>query len=255
MNQEEFTEKRLHDLANQAQNKNYPVFSDFLGLGELGTLHRIEGKIPSRFRLFGGYPDSERQMAVFLPDAFSMPENELFSCSFYPIRILRFRPDHRRFAEKLSHRDALGACMGLGFGREKLGDLILTDEELFLFAHKSISDYILDQLHQIRRTNVSGEYTEELNVPLKKREPVFLTAASNRLDAMLASLLGISRNNAQELIKSGTIYLNGYEIQNFTNSLKNGDILSARGFGKYKYCGEEGETKKGRIKVKFEKYI
>lgn len=255
MEKEEFTEKRFLDLSRHAYEKNYPVFSDFLTPAEIEILLTLKQKLYGEYCLFGGYEDSERQMAVFFPDAFSMPEAEVKTIAFFPIRILRFRPVNSRFAEKLTHRDALGACMGLGIGREKIGDLILKESEVYIFAQEAISEYLRENLRQMRKTSVYGEYTQEFEVPPPERLEMEATVASNRLDAVLMAMLHLSRSKTQELIKSGYIFVNSVTAYNGVKALHPGDIISARGYGKFIFDEEQGETRKGRVKIRFRKYV
>lgn len=254
MNPNEFTEKRVIDLSRQAFERDYVTFSDFLTIGEIDLLKRQEKRLYARYILFGGYSEAERQMAAFLPDAFSVLENEEELRGLFPITLLRFRPVNSRFAENFTHRDALGAVMNLGFGREKCGDLLLKEGEVYIFAENGISDFLRENLHQIRKTSVYGENTKDFEMARPKLLSRAGTVPSNRLDAILSEILGVSRSKAQGFIKSGVIYINSMQCYDLTRRLLPQDIISARGFGKYLFEGEEGETKKGRVRIRFSRY-
>lgn len=255
MNKDTFTEKRFLELSRQAYERNHPVFSDFLTLGEISLLRQEEHRLDSRYCLFGGYEDSERQMAAFLPDAFSLEEKELKTLSFFPIQVLHFRPKKERFAEALTHRDILGALMHLGFGREKLGDILLQKTDVYIFAEKDISEFILENLRQIRKTFVYGEITSEYEVLTKTTVLKSATISSNRLDSVVSAMTGEPRGRAQELIKSGLVFVDGISETYTTKEVLPGKIVSVRGFGKFRFNKEAGETKKGRVKITFEKYV
>lgn len=71
MNKEEsMLQKRLVELSRLAYNRGIVIFSDFLNLNELNILHTTpKDMFLSQYKTYGGYDLSERQMAVFLPDA------------------------------------------------------------------------------------------------------------------------------------------------------------------------------------------
>lgn len=255
MDKDDFIEKRFLDLFRQASNQYRPVFSEFLTLYEISILKRLEKKLSGGYCLFGGYKEAERQMASFLPDAFFMGENRNCEEISFPIRILKFCPRNAKFAENLSHRDVLGAVMGLGFGREKIGDILLEKNEIFIFANTAISDYLLDNLRQIRKTSVKGENTEEFEVPKKKALPMNATVSSNRLDTVVSAMTGEGRGKAQELIKSGLVFVDGFQMTYVDKEVLPGKIISIRGFGKFLFNSADGLTRKGRVKISFNKYI
>ena len=126
MNKEEsMLQKRLVELSRLAYNRGIVIFSDFLNLNELNILHTTpKDMFLSQYKTYGGYDLSERQMAVFLPDA-------LYYDYEYPIQIIEVTPSSKRFAENLTHRDYLGALMNLGIERSKVGDIIVYVKGLF----------------------------------------------------------------------------------------------------------------------------
>ena len=139
MNKEEsMLQKRLVELSRLAYNRRIVIFSDFLNLNELNILHTTpKDMFLSQYKTYGGYDLSERQMAVFLPDA-------LYYDYEYPIQIIEVTPSSKRFAENLTHRDYLGALMNLGIERSKVGDIIVYVKGLF--DSNQISD---DEISQV----------------------------------------------------------------------------------------------------------
>ena len=66
----------------------------------------------------------------------------------YKIQILKFTPN--KFARKLFHKDYLGTVLGLGIKREKIGDIIVTnDNGCYLFSDLEISDFIIKELKRV----------------------------------------------------------------------------------------------------------
>ena len=97
MNKEEsMLQKRLVELSRLAYNRGIVVFSDFLNLNELNILHTTpKDMFLSQYKTYGGYDLSERQMAVFLPDA-------LYYEWQFPIAYLELVPSYPKFAEKFT---------------------------------------------------------------------------------------------------------------------------------------------------------
>lgn len=238
--------KRLIDLSKQANRKGIVTFSDFLTVNEQQILQQNKEKLESEYRMSGGYEYAERQMIAFIPDA-------LFYEWDYPMQCVRIRPAYPKFAEKLTHRDVLGALMSLGIERDKLGDLIVGDTEMFFFAKEEIVPYITEQLTSVRRTVVTLEAGAERHIDYKPKmigKEAIVT--SNRLDAVIAAICNISRSASLRMIQEGKIFVNGAESLHNTYYCKQGDLLSIRGFGKVRFGETLGVTKKDRIRFSYQ---
>lgn len=238
--------KRFLDLSKQANRKGIVTFSDFLSLSEQTILQQNKEKLESEYRMSGGYEYAERQMVAFIPDA-------LFYEWDYPMQCVRIRPAYPKFAEKLTHRDVLGALMSLGIERAKIGDLIVNDAEMLFFAKEEIVPYLIDQLSAIRHTVVTLEPTAARQIDYQPRfEEREAIVTSNRLDAVIAAICKLSRSAALRLIQEGKIFVNGAECLHNTYYCKQGDLLSIRGFGKVRFGETLGVTKKDRIRFSYQ---
>lgn len=248
MNEQELCKKRLIDLSKQANRKSIVLFSDFLNLNELNIYHQSIKLFETKTENFGGVPYAERQIIAFIPDA-------LYYEWEYPIAALKISPSYPKFAEKFGHRDVLGAVMKLGVDRGKIGDIITDDDVCYLICEESIADYFAEQLDKIRHTIVTLE-----KVPLsglyisRKFEEHDGIVTSNRLDSILACVHKLSRSQALELIRSAKVFVNGKETANPSYSCRENDIVSVRGYGRFIYLAEYGETNKGRLKIKYQLY-
>lgn len=250
-------QKRWMDLSRMANRKGSVLFSNFLNLNELNLFHQVSSDMETPYRLSGGYEFAERQMIAFIPDALSYAytnEPEHASLDF-PIACLHFQPRNSKFAEKLTHRDVLGACMHLGVERSRIGDIRLDEQNYYIFCEESISEYFLESLTQIRHTMITGGQTEPKNLQWKQTfEHLSGIVASVRLDTIVAFLLKKSRGQGALLIQSQKVFINDRAISSKSYECKPGDVISIRGFGKYIFVGSDGETRKGRIKISLKKY-
>jgi RNA-binding protein YlmH len=251
MNKEELMiQKRLIELSNIAYRRDIVTFSDFLNLNELNILHSTpKNMFPARYETYGGYDYAERQMVVFLPDALYYEYN-------YPIRVLKIAPLHSKFAEDLTHRDYLGAILNLGIERCKIGDILVSDNEAFLFTCENIAPYIQESLVRIRHTSVQVTEEEIQNFEYHpKLEEIKGTVPSVRLDTILSVAFPLSRSKLVGLIEGAKVFVNGKLITTNSYHLKEGDIISIRGMGRISYGGIQSETRKGRYFVTVYKYI
>lgn len=169
----------------------------------------------------------------------------------FKIQILKFTPN--KFARKLFHKDYLGTVLGLGLKREKIGDIILTnDNGCYLFADSEISEYIMKELQRVGHETVKIAKVKSINedlitVNFKERD---ITITSLRVDNLIAHSLGISRGLSSSLIEKELVKIN-YEtnINNLYEIILD-DLISVRGYGRIQIVGFEGENKKGRKRVK-----
>lgn len=245
--------KRFLDLKRTADNRTIPAFSDFLNSNELSLLHGLQTEFPKgTFRTFGGYEYAERQMAMFLPDAFFY-EEEAFP---YPISALEIKPLSKKFAEDLNHRDFLGALMNLGIERNLLGDILVKEKAAYIFCCERIAPYICENLFRIRHTQVCAKKSALTEFHYEPEVACITgSVASLRLDAVLAMVYKKSRSETNAGIVAGLAFVNGRLTQNISHILKEGDIVSFRGFGKFKVESIGGQSKKGKTYLTVHKFI
>ena len=245
MNEDELCRKKLIDLSKQADRRGIVLFSTFLNLNEQNIYHQSGRFFATRTECFGGIPHAERQMIAFIPDALSYEWD-------YPIAALKISPAHPKFAEPFGHRDILGALMTLGVDRGKVGDIVIDDGNAFFLCEEGMADFFVENLEKIRHTavklkrippsglSVRQEFTEQEG-----------TVASTRLDSVLACVYRLSRSQAAELFRAEKVFVDGRMVLNPSHSCDDGSIISVRGYGRFLYQQTPGETKKGRLKIRY----
>ncbi len=248
--EEQQVERRLLDLAQTAYKRGIVTYSDFLNLNELNIFQGIRPKLSYLVTdCFGGYELAERQIAAFIPDA-------LVFCPEYPIVCLKLSPLQEKFAEKLTHRDYLGAVLNLGIDRSKLGDILVEEHGAFLFCQERIAGFISDNLTRIRHTPFMAQ---EMAPKEFDHEPKYCeivgTVASVRLDRLLALAFGASRSSLTSFIEGGRVFVNGKLITSNGYQPREGELISVRGMGRFCYKSSGGQSKKGRHYVVLWKYI
>ena len=237
--------KRLLDLANRSYRQGIFTFTDFLGLAEADVFWRTEPELRSAgYQLFGGKEGADRVMIRF-----GNPEELGYEADF-PISCIHVKPLNQKFADDLSHRDFLGALMNLGIERQTLGDIVVGEKQAWLFCQDAMADFICENLTKVRHTNVTCKVTKEPG-ELLQEEPkkVTLQVQSPRVDAVIAKAYALSREDSLSLFRAGKVFVGGRSCENNSRLLKAGETVNARGFGKFEYLGERGETRKGKLSV------
>lgn len=249
MNEQELCKKRLIDLSKQADIKGIVTFSGFLNLNEQNIYHMAQNALYTRGKLFGGYDSAERQMVAFIPDA-------LYYDFEYPIKCIHIVPKYPKFAEKLTHRDILGALMNLGIERNRLGDILCFEEDYYVFCDEGIFSFIMAELQKIRHTMVDlleeCDYSHlQANIRLEEQYDMI---ASNRIDCIIAKAFHLSRSESAELLSAEKVFINGKCITNCNQSCDNGAIISVRGKARFIFEDCKSTSKKGKLRVKFSFY-
>lgn len=247
--QDTFFKNRVDDLKNMAFQRDIVTFTDFLDLHQLHMIKDLRNGFPGIVtETFGGYEGAERQMAAFIPDALSYEWE-------YPMRCLKITKETGKFPEALSHRDYLGALVHLGVERSMIGDILLIGDDAWFFCVDSMADFFAEELVKIRHTAVRTRILPQMEqMPKPVRKPVQGTVSSVRLDAVIAVAFGGSRTKLMPLIQNGKVYVNGSLMTSNGYTLKDGDVVSVRGKGKFRFVQVLSHTKKGRYSILLEIY-
>ena len=243
MENETLLKKRLAELSHRAFERGYTTYSTFLNLQEISILKSL--KVDSKYSLFGGYENADRCVAAFSND-------EIYS---YPIVCIKIEPLQQKFSDKLTHRDFLGALMNLGIEREMLGDIKILNNEGYLFCLDKISQYIVDNLSSIKHTSVKCKIIDDIpelfnQIPDEEEYIV----SSLRIDTVVSAVFKMSRNSASQLINQEKIFINSKTVYKDSVQLKEGDVVSVRGYGKFIYSQTVNETRKHKMVVAIRLY-
>ena len=265
MDEKEVLRGRITDLWNRTSRGDYLNHTGFLSpdlqsyAREILAKEKIpvksEGKAGSFF--FGGFEEADRQALFFLPAYMSTSDFE------HEIRrgegdvvCIRIQPPGRGFAEPVTHRDYLGSLMHLGITREQIGDIVLMDGAAFVFAMRDIASFICTELTRVRHNTVHVQTVPFAECRIEvRREPGRGSVSSERIDSLTALVFHLSRSQSQRLIAQEKVFSEGRVITSPSYCPKAGERISVRGYGKFKYMGTEGRTRKGKLAAVFEKYV
>lgn len=231
--------KHLDELCQRAAQRNIALFSRFLNLAEQKEAEIAARKAGAAYLLWGGAEDCERKMLGVSGD--DAPESYLF-----PLACLKITPRSAKFSSPLAHRDVLGSLMGLGFERELIGDIILREDAAYVFCTDKMALFICENLQKIGNTAINCEESAPPEGPLRRVREMRIQVTSPRLDAIVAHLFRLSRGDAQTLFRQGRIMVDDSVCERTDYALKEGQVISVRGFGRFRYMGVENLSKKGK---------
>lgn len=244
---------RLLDKLTLADMRDIPAYTGFLSPKEQVLSEMLINACKVRKYIFyGGYDGAERNICVFLPQ-WQEPQDWI-SSEYCPLRVLRcFWPKEI----ELTHRDFLGAVLGLGIDREKIGDILVRDDKCDIIMLEDVAEYLQYNLLKVGRAHVKSEEipSDSLCLPQKRTKIIKDTVNSLRLDAVAASGFSLARAKAAQLISAGRVQLNHLECIKPDRTVSAGDVISCKGYGKFILKQEAGTTKKGRIIIEIERYI
>jgi RNA-binding protein YlmH len=234
--------KRAQDLAGRCERSCTVCTTGFLTPAEQYELKTKLGYIPCTMVFNGGGANSERAVAFFLPDY--MTEESLDPSEYICAMKLK------AYFGQPGHRDYMGALLGMGIGREWLGDIQVEGDTAYVFCMKSVLPHLLT-IEKAGRYTVKASQLELSQVPERKiqTESTSFSVMSMRLDAVAAGMFHLSRTEAAKQIAAGNVSLNYTQCLKTDCQIKDGDIISLKGHGKGTVSGTGGSSKKGRLFV------
>lgn len=268
---------RASDLAQKADINPYEtVAGKYLSPSEQYDFFAAVSASDSAARLFffGGMICAERRKPVFLPSfceaAEILNEKNIFSSGpelqtekilkenglLHDTGIVPVMISGSSFVS-LSHRDYMGAVLGLGLDRSVIGDItVLSDCSALVFADPQSASVISENLNTVGRDTVTVVKKElPLDITVEKKfVSLNVLSSSDRLDCIVSALSNSGRTQSKETIESGFAEVNHKTNLKPDFRVSEGDIVSVRGIGKFIIDAYEGVTKKGRLKIAARKY-
>ncbi len=254
--EEKVLSSRARDLIQRCNAENIPVFSEFLSDRESAVVLEKANEmcVQNTFISFGGFPDAERTVAGFFPEyCIYMDKEELLR--EFPIEALKIECSGFR---EHSHRDFLGSILGLGLNRSVIGDIIVGEKGYCatVFVHKKIACFLAENLKLVGRDGAKVSVCSADSIDISRNfKEISGTAASFRIDALLSEILNISRDKAVRLIETEYVTINHVTVSDKSKAVSECDVITVRGFGKYRLSAIGDVNRRGRIRFRAEKYV
>ncbi|MBD3882654.1 photosystem II S4 domain protein [Phormidium tenue FACHB-886] len=248
--EERDTAARVIDQAEQAIKTWEVVCTDFLSPPELVGVQQMFSRLTDIVYLpWGGYPQAERQRVAIARSELPIESSQVGIAALDISGNFLFDP--------ATHRDFLGALLGTGIVREKVGDIIVLGERgAQAIVVPELVEFLEMSLTQVRSVPVKTRRLDlsELKIREPKKKELTTVEASMRLDAVASAGFGMSRSKMTDLISTGDVRVNWKEVTQASYQLKSGDLVAIRGKGRLE-IGEVMVTKKDRYRVQLTRYI
>lgn len=238
---EVFISAQMKDQIRIFQKQNRRIMTYFLSISEQAILQNM---VPKNICVVfdGGYENAERKIACFIPEGY-----EGFS------DCVCLHATYNSKFKTLTHSDLLGCLMHSGIERSVIGDLIVQEDDLYIFCKEKISKYIIDNCTQIGKCTVHFEVCLDYEIINNKQE-IRVMCSSLRLDSVVAQLSHCSRSEALKKIHAGFVKVNDVVLEQ-NLQLCNNDFVSIRKTGRFQFKEVVSTTKKGRLVLNFDQYI
>lgn len=244
------TVARVVDQADQAIKTWDVILSDFLSPPESVEVQRVFARLTDvQLVSWGGYPQAERQRLAIARSELLLDSTQVAIAALEIAGNFLFDP--------ATHRDFLGAMLGTGIVRDKVGDLIVLGERgAQAIVIPEMVEFLELHLIQVRSVPVKTRRIElgELKIREPKKKELTTVEASLRLDAIASAGFGMSRTKMADLIEGGEVRVNWKEINSASHAVKEGDLIAIRGKGRVE-VGEIAITKKDRYRVQLTRFV
>ena len=221
--QREVAEKLLQSISF-VENRN--TVTKFLTNFEQIVLSQIVAYNYSDFKVefFGGFDDAERKKAKII-------SNEYYDID-YDIVCLKAKFNNK--FNKIEHRNILGAIHNLGINFNRFGDIIVLENEVYIFVDEEIADYISMEFTKAGRVNLNFERVDLSDVTIEKKYEDFeIVSSSFRIDSIVAKITNKSRSKVKEFLEQDFIKLNHVILRNGEKTCTTDDIISIRKYGRF----------------------
>lgn len=239
--------KRCEDFEQSVRKYKSVRFSRFVSPHDLAVFRAHFHPSPFvNVSSFGGTDDCERVQIGFFPE-FQEPDNDAFPiCAMLVTGVLG-----------CTHRDILGAILGLGIKREMVGDIYVQENIAVIMCDVQVREFLLFHLDKVGRKKVTVSDCPKEKAYALEHAYVLVRhiVASLRLDAVVGAIAKMSRSEASACILAGNVNLNFVETEDSSKKLCQGDTISVRHHGRFVLNEICGETKKGRTVVEIKQYV
>ena len=231
-------------------------YTDFLDMYQVALVKSFMKKIEfCNYVLYGGFENSERKVLIIYPEKFNINMIEKNYCKIMKaIRILLPKEANGKY----THRNYLGGIIKVGLKREKVGDILVSDNGADIIVKEETAQTLKQELTTLTRfENSDFEIVEitELREQEIKVEEISIIVPSLRLDNFVSDLAKTSRSKAAQIIDSERVFINGQNETKVSKQIKLGDVITIRGKGRFVVKEFSGTTRSGRTVVKIEKYV
>ena len=243
--QREVAEKLLQSISF-VENRN--TVTKFLTNFEQIVLSQVVAYNYSDFKVefFGGFDDAERKKAKII-------SNEYYDVDF---DIVCLKAKFNNKFNRVEHRNILGAVHNLGINFNRFGDIIVLENEVYIFVDEEIADYIAMEFTKAGRVNLDFQRVDLAEVGIEKKYEDFeIVSSSFRIDSIVAKITNKSRSKVKEFLEQDFIKLNHVVLRNGEKTCTSEDIISIRKYGRFVVKGYTQNKKSLKYRITISKLV
>lgn len=246
---------RVLELAGRATSRFELVHSDFLTPPVVSaSLDLLQQMANTHAVAWGGYQQAERVRLTLGPE-------ELTSIFLEDpgalANVAAIQVQGNFMFDKATHRDFLGAALGTGVDRARVGDILLMGEMgAQLLVDPELIEHFQLTLTKVRSVPVKSSPIPlaELKVSPPRVEEIKSVEASMRLDAVASAGFKMSRSKMLDRIKGGDVRVNWKVVEKPSVEVKAGDNITCAGKGRLELRAVQ-VTKKDRFAVEMVRFV
>lgn len=247
--EQEFVDKVL-DLVDRLDKQYVVQLTDFLDPRQQAIAKSVLGQAGVAYYSSKDSYDLEYARFLLAPDYY------VFDADDFDMTLVEI--SYQAKFSQLSHSQILGSLVkGLGLKRQVIGDILVAKGRAQVVLASPLVDYLLIHTEKMARTGVRLKALpfEQLLTAEEETESRLLLLSSLRLDKVVAGVTKLSRSQAQELIAKGRVKVNYREITKPELVLELGDLVSCRGYGRFRLAEHLGQTKTDKHKLMIEETL
>lgn len=226
----------LNSITSKLESGLKLYSSDFLYPWEISLTRHAALNTDFKIAEWGGYKNAFRKKIV-------CSQNKIKQ-SMFNITPVEFKPDS--WILYASRKAVLDAFLKKGVSSELLGDIHKSDEFWILMLDSKFTNIEFDDVEIITSTNFP---LDSINPP---KEKISGTTSSVRLDSLCSIAFKPSRGKLKGLIENGGAMVDYNFATKAGREIKEGSVISLRGFPRFKLSEIGAVTKKGRTRVSLE---
>lgn len=247
---------KIIDKIKFCESKNKIQTTDFLDQMEQKLVENfLKSQNISNYFYTGGFEEAERKILIIYPEKLA-DIIEKIKLNDY-INVIRITLPNQMQGE-YSHRNYLGGLMKLGISRQKIGDIVVDDKGADILIMPEVLKFLLTNIPSLTRfskSKIEQIQLENLKQIDIQKQTIKITVSSMRIDNIIAELAKCSRGKANEILAQERVLVNYQIVQKTSKEIKENDIITIRGKGRFVIKSIVGSSRKGREFVEIEKFI
>ena len=222
--------EKVRGFCQLVDDRYSPYLTDFLNPREIQIVEELAHYYNLKFFVSSTLESEEYGRVILAPEYYELDDDDF--------EIKRLEISYARQFNKLTHPKVLGALINQ-LGRQVFGDIILDEEGRVQFSIAShLASYAIMTITKIGNVSVTlKEVSKDDWISNQENySQSFVLLSSMRLDNVLATVLNLSRSNANQTVMIG-------------------DMISVRGYGRFRLAQQDGFSKSGKAKIVIESLL